>query len=107
MLPASVLCTEFELQVRQLQLAPEALAHGTNRFTHPHTLDNVIEVALRRIPIAPDLNPNFVVRHRTSFRRGNLLRDFHSILADVFRWFGPFKKLATRRRCLRPRPRVA
>jgi hypothetical protein len=24
MLPASVLCTEFELQVRQLQLAPEA-----------------------------------------------------------------------------------
>jgi hypothetical protein len=33
-------------------------AHGTNRLTDPHTLGNVIEVALRRIPIAPDLNPN-------------------------------------------------
>ena len=38
--------------------------HGTNRFTHPHTLGNVIEVALRRIPITPNLNPNLVVRHR-------------------------------------------
>jgi hypothetical protein len=40
-------------------------AHGTNRFSNPHTLGNVIEVALRRIPITPDLNPNFVIRHRT------------------------------------------
>src|SRR2546425_7093557 len=30
--------------------------------------DNFLWVALRRIPITPDLNPNLVVRHRTSFR---------------------------------------
>src|SRR5713101_9312619 len=38
-------------------------AHGADRFTHPHTLGNILEVALRRIPITPDLNPNLVVRH--------------------------------------------
>ena len=31
-------------------------AHGTNRFTDPHSLGNVIEVALPRIPVTPDLN---------------------------------------------------
>jgi hypothetical protein len=41
------------------------LVHGANRLTHPHTLGYVFEVALRRISIAPDPNPNFVVRHRT------------------------------------------
>jgi hypothetical protein len=43
------------------------LARGTNRFTHPYTLDNILEVALRRIPITPDLEAKLVVRHRTSF----------------------------------------
>src|SRR6266852_2411430 len=54
----------------------DSLAHGTNCLTDSHTLGNVLEVALRRIPITPDLNPNFVIRHRPSFRRGSLLRDF-------------------------------
>ena len=40
-------------------------AHGTNRLADTHSLGNIIEVALRRIPITPDLNPHFVVRHRT------------------------------------------
>src|ERR1700730_1674756 len=39
------------------------LAQGANRFTHPHTLGNILEVALRRIPITPDLHPNLVVCH--------------------------------------------
>ena len=43
-------------------------AHRTNRLTDTHALGNFLQVALRRIPIAPDLNPNFVVRHRASFR---------------------------------------
>jgi hypothetical protein len=58
----------------------------------PHTLDNVIEVALRRIPITPDLNPNLVVRHPTSFRHRIVLPDFHSILADAFRWSLPLRQ---------------
>jgi hypothetical protein len=36
-----------------------------NGLTDTHSLGDVIEVALRRIPIAPDLNPNFVICHRT------------------------------------------
>src|SRR5216683_2610479 len=53
------------------------LAQGANRLTDTHTLGYVFEVALRRIPIAPDLNPNLVVRHRTSSPGGSPLRDFH------------------------------
>src|SRR5207237_3444828 len=36
---------------------------GTNGLTGTGVLDNFFEVALRRIPIAPDLDPNFVVGH--------------------------------------------
>src|ERR1700730_6565006 len=42
-------------------------ALGTNGLTGTDVLDDFFDVAFRRIPIAPDLNPNFVVRHRTSF----------------------------------------
>jgi hypothetical protein len=42
------------------------LAHRANRLTDTNTPGSVIEVALRWIPITPDLNPNFVVRHRTA-----------------------------------------
>jgi hypothetical protein len=38
----------------------------TNGLTDTHTLGNYLEVALRRIPIAPDPYPNFEVRRRTS-----------------------------------------
>jgi hypothetical protein len=51
--------------LRELQPRFNQLYAKTGR---PSTLDNVIEVALRRIPITPDLNPNLVVRHRTSLR---------------------------------------
>src|SRR5213080_3746569 len=34
---------------------------GTNGLTGTGVLDNFFEVALRRIPITPDLDPNFVV----------------------------------------------
>lgn len=37
----------------------------TNGLTDTHALGNFFEVALRGIPIAPDFNPNLVVRHRT------------------------------------------
>jgi hypothetical protein len=40
---------------------------GTNGLTGTGVLGNFFEVALRRIPIAPDLNPNFVVGHNSSF----------------------------------------
>ena len=40
-------------------------AHGANCLTDTHALGNFLQVALRRIPIASDLNPNVVVRHRT------------------------------------------
>src|SRR5438132_633463 len=36
---------------------------GTNGLTGTGVLDNFFEVALRRIPITPDLDPNFVVGH--------------------------------------------
>ena len=34
---------------------------GTNGLASTGVLDNFFEVALRRIPITPDLDPNFVV----------------------------------------------
>jgi hypothetical protein len=36
---------------------------GANGLSGTGVLDNFFEVALRRIPIAPDLDPNFVVGH--------------------------------------------
>ena len=36
---------------------------GTNGLTGTGVLDNFFKVALRRIPITPDLDPNFVVGH--------------------------------------------
>ena len=36
---------------------------GTNGLTGTGVLDNFFEVALRRIPITSDLDPNFVVGH--------------------------------------------
>ena len=41
-------------------------AHGADGLADTHALGNFFEVALRRIPIAPDFDPNLVVR-RTSF----------------------------------------
>ncbi len=36
-------------------------APGTNGLTDTHALGNCLEVALRRIPIAPDFNPNLTL----------------------------------------------
>jgi hypothetical protein len=95
MLPASILCTEFELQVRQLQLAPEAYVfsdqlrgwceRNRNRFYIPEWLLNEWDIRV---------DPHFSDAIRTSFQRGSLLRDFDSILADTF-W--PFNELTTHR----------
>jgi hypothetical protein len=61
MLPASVLCTEFEMRVRQLQLAPEAYVFSDqlriwcksnrNRFYIPEWLLDAWD-----IPVDPDLS---------------------------------------------------
>jgi hypothetical protein len=39
----------------------------TNGPTHTHALGNFFEVALRRIPIAPDFNSNLVVPKSGAF----------------------------------------
>src|SRR5438876_5260661 len=42
---------------------------GTNGLTGTGVLDNFFKVALRRIPITPDLDPNLVVGHTTPLRK--------------------------------------
>ena len=44
--------------------------------------DHFFEGAFLRIPIAPDLNQNLVVRHRTSFRPGAVFSSTPQLLRD-------------------------
>jgi hypothetical protein len=57
-------------------------ALGTNGLIGANALGNFFEVALLRIPVAPDFNPNLVVRYPTSFLAARLsLSNFCSTFA--------------------------
>jgi hypothetical protein len=58
-------------------------------LTDTHSLGNVIEIAFRRIPVTPDLNPNFVVRHGTSLRAGVFFAIFTPSSPMRLSSFGP------------------
>jgi len=78
---------------------------GTEGLTDTHSLSNVIEVALRRIPITPDLNPNFVVRHSDLLPGvGVFVAIFTPSSPMRLGGFGPFDKPTTPPRRLRRRP---